>query len=1547
MCISKRPAILILLIAAIVFDTHEVAAQKIDTEETYQVGVAKADITPTYPIRLSGFGFRRTESEGVTQRIWAKALAIENPGVPGRVSAPGPVILITVDNLGVPAYLVDEVADRLKNKIGLARHQFFLTATHTHTAPMLKGIVPTLFGVPIPKEHQERIDRYTAEFIDKLEEVALAAWSDKKPSQLTWGIGTVGFAANRRTKNGPVDHDLPVLVVRHLKGKIRAIYVSYACHCVTLSNNKISGDWAGFAQQAIQDENPGALALISVGCGADSNPDPRGKGDDVDLAQRQGREIAHEVKRLLGGYLAPIRRMITVARQSIELPLADLPTRADWETRAKRKDAIGYHAEVQLDRLHRGEPLKTKIDYPIQTIKFGDSLAMVFLPGEVVVDYSLGLKRELDRQRIWINAYANDDPCYIPSERVLREGGYEGGGAMVYYDVPGPFKPGLENKIISVVHHQVDKEFQPPYDPQRIQGLLSPQQSLATIRSHSKFQVDLMAAEPLVASPVAIDFGPDGRLWVVEMLDYPEGIDGKYKPGGRIRVLESKRGDGVYDKATVFLDKLPFPTGVTVWRKGVLICASPDIIYAEDTKRDGKADVVRKLFTGFGVDNFQARVNSLEYGLDNWVYGSCGLFGGKIKSSVTGETIQLGDRDFRIQPDKGILEPATGRTQQGRVRDDWGNWFGCDNTNLCWHYPLADHYLRRNPMVSAPVSAVLVPGGDDPNRLFPIRSQVQLFKLSGPPNRTTAACGIGVYRDDFLGSEYRGNTFTCEPVNLLVHRLQLTPHGSTFVGHRAEDEQQSEFLASSDSWFRPVQARTGPDGCLWIVDMHRYVIEHPRWIPPEDLAKVDTRAGSTMGRIFRVRPRNTSPHPIPRLDQLDIAGLVAALNSPNGWQRDMAGQMLLWRNDVAAESPLKELARTCPRPEARLHALCVLDGLGRLESTDVTHALSDPHPGVRRHAVRLSEKFSLIENLAKLVDEPDAQVRLQLAYSLGECHDRRAGAVLGTLALRHSDDPYLTAAVLSSINQKNLPDFLLSAFWSKSGKSPPESLTQQVVSIATGLADDITLAKVVFLVTERHGNHFERWQMAALAGLLDTLARQKKSLEKLAGREQLEPMLSECRAIAADVKADETDRIAAISVLGRQPDQQEADLAQLSQLLVPQNSAAIQSAALAGLGRISDDRVADRMISSWAGQSPALKSQVLDLLLTRLAWQRKLMAALERGQIPAAQIDAARRLRLLENRDPKIRSAAAKLFEGGTHSDRQRVVQAFHDVTTMTGDSRRGKDAFAKRCSVCHRLQDVGFVVGPDLAALANKSPEYLLTSILDPSKEVDSRYIEYVATTKAGRTFTGILASETATSITLKGQEGKEQVLLRADLDELQSTGKSLMPEGLEKDLTKQDLADVIAYLSQAGTLPKNLPGNTPALVKAESGKLNLSAVNAEIHGGDITFEAPFQNIGNWHDAQDHVIWIVELEKEGHFEVLLDYACDDSSAGNRFILEGAQPSLRGHVAGTGGWDKYRQIKIGVITLAAGTHRLVLRPDAGVLKNALLDLKNIQLVPEK
>ena len=371
---------------------HSDGAMAADVEaDLYKIGVSEVDITPEHPIRLNGFGFRRAESEGVNHRIHARALSIQHS------DDAQPVLLLTVDVLGIPEPIRAELVKRLKGKV--TGDRIAITATHTHCGPMLKGANPTLFGVPIPEEHLKRIDEYTVVFLDKLEKVALAALKDPQRATLWLGVGTVGFAGNRRTAGGPIDHDLPVLVIRDAKTeKVRAVYTSYACHCVTLSHNKIGGDWAGYAAEAIRDRFPGAVGLVSIGCGADQNPDSR---DKVETAQVQGRKIADEVKRMLGGYLAPVRGKAVCTLKSLELPLAALPARKGWEDSAKRNDAIGHHARVQLAKLDRGEALATAIDYPIQTWAFGNSLAMVHLPGEVVVDYAARLKGELDRGRVW------------------------------------------------------------------------------------------------------------------------------------------------------------------------------------------------------------------------------------------------------------------------------------------------------------------------------------------------------------------------------------------------------------------------------------------------------------------------------------------------------------------------------------------------------------------------------------------------------------------------------------------------------------------------------------------------------------------------------------------------------------------------------------------------------------------------------------------------------------------------------------------------------------------------------------------------------------------------------------------------------------------------------------------------------------------------------------------------------------------------------------------------------------------------------------------
>ncbi|MBL9124269.1 MAG: neutral/alkaline non-lysosomal ceramidase N-terminal domain-containing protein, partial [Planctomycetaceae bacterium] len=1013
---------------------------------TMLVGVAKVDVTPDYPVRLNGFGYRHRESEGVAQRIYVKALAF------GADAATGG-ILVTVDNLGVPDAITQAVAKKLQQQLALDPARFVVTFTHTHTAPMLRGAAETIYGEVIPPAEQAHIDRYTAQMQGWLEQAALEAWKARAPARVAWNVGRVAFAVNRRRQGGPVDHDLPVLVVKDLDDRVRAIYTTYACHCVTLGHNQISGDWAGYAAAAVEAALPGAVALVSIGCGADSNPNTGVTQGDLSAAALQGKSISDEIARLLALPLRSVNGVIAAQCERVELPLVELPPRSHWEERARAPEAhVAHHARMQLARLDRGEALRTAISYPVQSWTFGDELALVFLAGEVVVDYALRLKRELDADRLWVHGYSNDFPFYIPSERVLSEGGYEGGDALLYFDMPARLAPGLEEKIVAAVHRQLAPQFAAPHAARRTGGTLplSPERALATLRTKPGLAVELVAAEPLVVDPVAIDFGPDGRLWVAEMHDYPTGLDGNGKPGGRIRVLDDTDRDGRYDRGTIFLDDLPFPTGVTVWRDGLLVCAAPDVLFARDTDGDGRADDVQKILGGFATHNFQARVNSLQPGLDNWMYASTGLFGGQIES-FAGAQADLTSRDFRFRPDTGALEPVTGQTQQSRVRDDWDNWFGCDNGTLIRHYPVVDRYLRRNPQVAPAEVAVFVPADPEPNRLFPIASHLVTFQLSGPPGYVTAACGLGIYRDSLLGDDFSGNAFICEPVSQVVHRLVLVPRGTSFAGHRAVDEQQSEFLASTDNWFRPVQARTGPDGALWVVDMYRYLIEHPMWIPPDVVATIDVRAGDDRGRIYRVRRLDQPLRPTERLDQLDDQQLARALDTLNGTRRDLIQQLLVWRQARAAVPELERLAREAAWPQVRAQALATLEGLQALTPELAAGGLADPHAGVRRQAIRLSEALAdksptLVHKVCALVSDDDPQVRLQLAYTLGELRGKEAAAALLALARSTAGEPQLQGALLSSVSLHNA-HHLLERLLADEQPEPPARLLETLVGL--------------------------------------------------------------------------------------------------------------------------------------------------------------------------------------------------------------------------------------------------------------------------------------------------------------------------------------------------------------------------------------------------------------------------------------------------------------------------------------------------------------------
>ncbi len=429
------------------------------------VGAARVDVTPTHPTVLAGYGGRTSEHDGVDAPIWARSLAI---------GGERPAVLIAVDNCGVPASMTRSVKRRIREQHRIAADRIVVCATHTHCAPSLVGYATVLWAERLSPDQQARTRRYSSWLADRLVEVATRALDARRPATLAWAQGRVEFGGNRRVlrdgrwagfgfqRDGPVDHALPTLVARDMRGRISAVWTSYACHCTTLgARNRICGDWAGFANESIESHHDGAVALTTIGCGADVGPQPSG---GIDAARRHGAAIATEIERLIASGLRPLSGAPRCRTAALRLPLAKAPDRAHFEGLAKGSGFNAVHARAMLRRIDRDGSLATSTRLPVTTWSFADDLAIVFLGGEVVVDYSLRLKRELDWRRLWINAWSDDVPGYIPSRRVLEEGGYEAEFSQIYYEQPGRYAPEVEDIVVAAVKALLGAPVLPPPD---------------------------------------------------------------------------------------------------------------------------------------------------------------------------------------------------------------------------------------------------------------------------------------------------------------------------------------------------------------------------------------------------------------------------------------------------------------------------------------------------------------------------------------------------------------------------------------------------------------------------------------------------------------------------------------------------------------------------------------------------------------------------------------------------------------------------------------------------------------------------------------------------------------------------------------------------------------------------------------------------------------------------------------------------------------------------------------------------------------------------
>jgi putative membrane-bound dehydrogenase-like protein len=953
---------------------------------------------------------------------------------------------------------------------------------------------------------------------------------------------------------------------------------------------------------------------------------------------------------------------------------------------------------------------------------------------------------------------------------------------------------------------------------------LSPEESQKQFEILDGFRIELVASEPLVVDPVAFAFDGRGHLWVVEMRDYSEQDRERL---GRVARLVDSDGDGRMDQRHTFVENLSWPTAIWPWLDGVLVAEPPHITWFRDTDGDGRSDTSQVWYSGFGRSNVQGLVNSLRWGVDAWIHGATSSSGAQLQSPDSGTTVDLGRRDFAIDPLTLTLRAEAGGGQHGMSFNRWGDKFVTSNSDHLqqiidlesWlegrSVPVPLPTVRRSIAEDGPQAEVFRASPVEPWRIVRTRLRAggivpgvvegggraagyftgatgtwimdhqRGFGTGTPATQS----GTASANDD---SEPHDTALVCDVGSNLVHRKRLIDQGLFWTAQRID--QQTELLRSRDIWFRPVQLGDGPDGALYIADMYREVIEHPQSLPPMIKRHLDLTSGRDRGRIWRVTNHATPRRSYDDFTVLDDHALVQRLQSPIAWQRMMASQLLVERFHLQKLNPsvkqtLQQLTLNSPLAETRVLGQWLLARLGWLTPELTLPMLQQPHPRALAHAIEIVASGELTE--------PAGQQLIRIAAG---CTDARVQLALIKASVKQDEDSRmkLLGDLLPLVKEPLARALLVTASGDNSWRvfqNVQKDLSDQEFAQWLNLLLPVWVS-MVDLPTEldqlaqqslksQHPRQ-SLWLQALSA--LPSHSKVSQFLKKLDIQNSLDEQIAQRLQAKPEGQAASWLRLASTDLQGQW----------MPKLLQGTIADTTQVAAIESLSWANHPDLPSRLVQNFRNWTPSVQAAALSALTARPERLTVLAGALEDQQIARSQIPPHIRQSLLGKGDTELSRRFHKILSA-VSSDRQAVSERYQNVldqATVAGDLQLGQAVFQRVCAQCHRVGQIGNDVGPPLRQLGDKSPSQLLTAIIDPSQEVDPKYSAYTLLTEDGLAITGLIVQETGNQIVVAEAGGKQTTLDRESLEQIQSTGLSLMPNGLEEQITPQQMVSLIAFL-------------------------------------------------------------------------------------------------------------------------------------------------------